>query len=202
MRSGRAVLAGLVALDLGLVAWALALGRGEVRTASGSVTTGLNVAFAIAGTFAAAFALRWFPVSANLRWKARVFALAAIATHAAGHLARWYYDFVWFDDLLHFGLVALATVLAVRFAEALGLFPARHATPLRAAVLAVVASLAIAGVWEIFEFGMDVIQSSREQDDLRDTMLDMIDGLLGGFAAGAWLYRRPRPLTAGGIRGK
>ena len=63
----------------------------------------------------------------------------------------------------------------------------------RAVVVTIVAALALAGVWEIFEFSMDTLQSSREQDDLTDTMLDMIDGGMGGAAAAAWVAYRPRP---------
>lgn len=187
------VLLALVGLDLALLAASIALGAEEVRDGAGSVTTGYILAWAVAGALAAAAAMQASPVRRSLRRQAQTFTLAAIAVHAIGHLARLYYDFWWYDDALHVFLVVFASLLAVRFAQEADLFPAKHSTPVRAAVLAVVAAMAIAGAWEVFEFTMDQIQGTREQDDLVDTMRDMIDGLLGGLLAAAWCFRHPRP---------
>lgn len=181
-----------VVVDLVLLAFAIRLGASEVRDGAGRVTTGTNVALSIAGTLLAAAALRRARVSWRLRRSLQLFALVSIAAHAWGHLARWYYDFWWYDEVLHMIIPGVAGVLAVRYAQESGLFPSRHATPRRAALLALIATVAIAGVWEIFEFSMDRVQSSREQDDLADTMTDMIDGLVGAFFAAAWCWRFPR----------
>lgn len=187
----RLVLACLVLLDLALLAFAIRLGGDIVRDGAGSVTSGYNVAFSLAATLAAAFALRWLRVPGGLRAAMQTFALFAQAAHALGHLARWYYTLRWYDDTLHIVLLFGAALLALRLAQAWDLFPARHATRVRAALLAIVLALALASVWEIFEFTMDTLQRTREQDDLTDTMLDMIDGALGGALAAAWAAWRP-----------
>lgn len=184
-------LAVITVVDLALLAGAIRLGNGTVDDGAGSVTTGVNVALSITATFFAALALWLLPIPAQLRATAQLLGLAAQAAHAAGHLARWYYTFWWYDDALHVLAVLAAALLALRIAQAVGLFPARHATPARAALVTLTAALAIAAVWEIFEFTMDNLQGSREQDDLVDTMRDLTDGALGGALAAAYAVWRP-----------
>lgn len=191
-----ALVVALAVANVVLLAWALQVGAQEVRDGAGSVTTGHNVALSIGMTLAAVLALQLLRVPSGLRSLMQAFGLFAQAMHALGHLARWYYTFRWFDDALHVALLFAAALLALRLAQAWDLFPPRHATRLRSAVVVLVAALAIAGVWEIFEFTMDTLQGSREQDDLRDTMLDMIDGAMGGALAAAWAALRPRARPA------
>lgn len=186
--------------NLALLVVALRMGGAEVRDGAGTVTTGANVALAIGVTLAAAYATRWLRMPARLRDALQLYALVAQAAHAGGHLMRWYYDHRWYDDALHVSLVLGAAILLVRLAQAWNVFPASHATPLRCALVALVGSLAIAAAWEIFEFTADTLQSTREQDDLQDTMRDMVDGAVGGVAAAAYLARSPKPHVRRGRR--
>lgn len=190
----RAALVALVALDLFLAALAWRYGASVIRDGAGTVTNGFNVLLSIMVGLAVAAAWElWRPLPRRLKRATQIFFLGAIALHALGHLAGFYYAWRPFDDVLHTFITGVAAVLAMRHAQALGLFPSRHSRPLRAALLAGVLALAIAGAWEIFEYTMDSTQGTREQDDLADTMQDMIDGAIGGALAGAWAYARPKP---------
>lgn len=191
-RNVDALLAASVALDVVLIAVAARAGGAEVADGAGRVTTGTNVAFSVAAALLVALALQAVRISGRTRQRAQLFVALAIAAHAIGHLARLYYDRWWYDDALHMVIPGVASVLGVRFAQELGLFPKRHATRARAAWLAALLAVAIAGLWEIFEFSVDQLIDTREQDDLVDTMQDMIDGLVGGFFAAAWCWRFPR----------
>jgi hypothetical protein len=133
------------------------------------------------------------PLARRVRRGWQAFGLGGMIAHATGHLARWYYEHWWYDDMLHLSLVLGASLLSLRTAQALDLFPRRHSTALRAGILTFGVALALAGAWEIFEFTMDEIQGTREQDDLRDTMRDMIDGTVGGVLAASWAAAHPKP---------
>lgn len=52
-------------------------------------------------------------------------------------------------------------------------------------------SLAIAGLWEILEFSLDLLFKVNSQaGGLRDTMIDMIDGLIGTIIITPYLLRK------------
>lgn len=165
----------------------------SVRDGEGTVTTARNVALSITVALLVVLGLTAIPLPAGLRLDLQGYALVAQALHALGHLAGWYDTYRWFDDALHALLMLPAAVLALRLAQAWNVLPARHTTRLRAAIVALVASLALAGAWEIFEFTMDNVQGTREQDDLTDTMLDMMDGALGGVLAAGYAVHPPVP---------
>lgn len=78
-------IAGLAIVNVILLGWAIVLGRDEVRDGSGSVTTGYNVALAIAATLLAVFAIQAFRLPATLRRMLQTFGLTAQALHALGH---------------------------------------------------------------------------------------------------------------------
>lgn len=191
----------LWAANAALLALALAQGGLEVRDGSGSVTNGWIVAGGIVLTALLALGLRVLPFDDRVIKQAQALTLGMQALHAGGHLFRVYYEFRPYDDVLHFagvlgvGLVVLSLTRSPRF-----LFT-RRLGPWRVSALVWVVSVAVAGLWEIFEFAMDVILGTREQDDLADTMIDMIDGAVGGFVASmlAWrevgLERRAKQLA-------
>lgn len=184
-RAWRAVLWVLLAVDLALLVVALVRGGVRVMDGSGSVTDGWTISAGILATLAIAAALGLLRrLKPRLLLQARVFALGAQALHAAGHLLGFYYDYRWYDDVLHAGLVFLLGLLFVEAFRALPTLGPRL-RPLPLGVAVAVACVAAAGAWEIFEFLMDVGLGTREQDDLVDTMMDMLDGAVGAVAAGA-----------------
>ena len=120
------------------------------------------------------------------------FAVFVLATIGLGELGDYYVRFAWWDWLMH----AIAGFwLAV--ACSLG---ARTLEPLRARTLAVFAFLgavAIGGLWEIFEYGVDNAFDVRTQgigvaDTMHDLMSDTAGAVLGAVAV--WFDARGRAL--------
>lgn len=178
----------LALANLALLGGAITLGGSEVRDGSGSITNGWVVAAGIAGTALVALAVRWAPLPPALVAQVQAFALGAQALHATGHLARLYYDYWFYDDLLHAGLVFAIGMLLIEIGR-LPRPPFGRLAPIAFAAMVLIGALAAAGLWEIFEFVMDVTFGTREQDNLVDTMQDMLDGLLGGSVAAALAWR-------------
>lgn len=192
-RAMQAALVALLAIDLWLILVALRRAGEEFRDGAGYVTTGGNVAGSIAAVLLLAGATIFTRLPAKLRFEIQVSSLAAIALHAGGHLFGYYAAYWWYDEVLHVVFPGIASVLLVRTAQALDLFPTKESTGVRAAILTIVVALAVAAAWEIFEFLMDAFQRTREQDNLVDTMRDMIAGGFGGAMAAAWAAWYPRP---------
>lgn len=188
MRSIDIPLVGILVL---LAAYALSTYGVEVHDGAGYVTTSSNVAWAILTVLVLVALLRFTSLPPALRRTIRWAALVAVAIHAIGLLGGLYASVWWFDDALHVSYGLGASILLVRVVQALDLFPPSQTTRLRVSILAIVTALALASTWEIFEFIVGQIQSSRLQADLNDTMLDMIDGSLGGLGAAIWLATHP-----------
>lgn len=176
---------------VGMASYALARSSEEVADGAGYVTTASNVAWAILSVFVLLTALHVTRLPPDLKRTIRWAAAISTAFHAVGLLAGLYAGLWWYDDALHVTYAFGAAVLLVRVAQALRIFPPAESTPLRAALLGIVAAFAVAAAWEIFEYALGIIQSSRLQADLDDTMLDMIDGAVGGIVASAWLAFHP-----------
>ena len=191
-RSWRVALWVLAAFNVGLMALALGRGGEEVRDGAAGVTNGVIVAAGIAGTLLVAWLLGLAPLPARIVALARGLALGAQVLHAGGHLFRAYYALPWYDDALHAGLVALLGLLILAAARGRGFVFSWALGPTRVALLVWVGAVAAAGLWEVFEFLMDALLSTREQDDLHDTMADMLDGMLGGAVAAAYGWRAVR----------
>lgn len=190
---------GVVLLGVNVALLALAFFRGEsiIRDGAASVTSGNLVAWGIVLTLLAVVALHFARLPLDVERHAQVFALAAQTLHAGGHLFRFYFTFPAYDTLLHGLLTAWLALLAFSAARAWRVIPPRLVTPLRAALIVTFAGVALAGAWEIFEYTADSVLGTREQDNLDDTMEDMIAGGLGTVAAAWWAHRRasrePRP---------
>lgn len=174
----------LLAVNALLLVGALRLGSAEVRDGAASVTTGWTIALGILGTVALAGAAGLLGTTPRLRAKARSLLLGAQALHAAGHLLGWYYRLRWYDDALHFALLLATGLLVFELVLASERDPRWASSAVKVFLLPVVVATAAAGAWEIFEFLADLASGTREQDDLADTMLDMIDGVVGGVVAG------------------
>jgi hypothetical protein len=129
---------------------------------------------------------------ANMPVELELLALwGAVGDMTLGRLAGLYGGTVWFDKLLHFGnsvligLVAFLVVYALRFTGRLRTSPGVDA------LVILLLSLGIGGLWEIAEYVTDLIfregaQGSPGMTPLDDTMWDLIlDG--GGGLLGALL---------------
>lgn len=188
-RSWQALLWSLLVVNLVLLAFAIRLGSREVRDGAAGVTDGWIIAGGILLTLPVVLAVRFLPLPPRVVALGMILTLFAQVAHATGHLARLYYLLWWYDDLLHFGLVAaLGLVLFVAARSRAFLFDWRLG-PVRVAALVWIGAVAAAAVWEIFEFLMDIVLGTREQDNLVDTMVDMLDGAAGALVASVASWR-------------
>lgn len=180
----------LLAADLVLLAVALVRGDAMIRDGAASVTSGNLVAWGILLTLAAVLGLHFVRLPPRTERHAQVFALSAQFLHSMGHLAGFYYTFRAYDDALHAFLVGWVAIVCLGAARAWNIIPARQVTPMRAVLIVAFAGIALSGVWELFEYGSDVLFASREQDNLDDTMDDMLAGAVGTLAACLLVHRR------------
>lgn len=186
-----ATVVALFALNIVLMIGALAKGATSVRDGSGSITNGWIISGGIALTLVIVVGLQWVPISHTMRHLSQILALVAQALHSLGHLWGFYYSIWFYDDILHTILTAALAVLLN--AIVIQPIPRRLVTPRAIFAGVVIFAIAAAGIWEIFEYSADRVLGTREQDDLDDTMQDMIDGTLGGVALGglaAWATQR------------
>lgn len=191
----RWIVGSLAAANVALLAWALADRSRVIEDPSvGDVTSGRMVALGLAATLAAAYALRWLPLGAGTLWQARVAALGAQTLHATGHLANLYHLLPWYDDVLHVGIVLAATFIVLVWLRGAPDLARRLASRPARIVVGVTVATAIGGAWEVFEYVSDVASGTREQDNLADTMQDIIDGMAGGLIAALLAAPRRRSL--------
>lgn len=97
-----------------------------------------------------------------------------------------FYQRVWFyDKALHvygsavFGLLAFVAVYTLKYTRKI-----RLSLPF-VGFFTVIFTMALGGLWEIMEFGVDNLFDKTTQDSLDDTMWDLINDLLGGFITAA-----------------
>lgn len=111
------------------------------------------------------------------------------ATLFLGEIFDFYEHFWWWDGFLHFG-----SALGMSLVAFLVLFFLYQSSVVRSP--AIVASLfafsfgiAMAAVWEIFEFGMDQIFGlNMQKSGLVDTMWDLILSVVGAGLVAIWAY--------------
>ncbi len=185
----RWTLAGLLLVNLIFAIWALSMGGAEVSDGSFSVTDGNIIAGGIALTLLGVVALAFLPLPPGPVARAQALTLGAQILHAGGHLFRLYYDYKHYDDVLHVFLPMAVCLVFLDFSRSRRFLFTTRLGPTRVAILIAVIGLAVAGFWEIFEFVLDQVLGTREQDNLVDTMVDMIDGLVGGTIAAVYAHR-------------
>jgi len=119
-------------------------------------------------------------VIAVLNWLATVFSL--------------YWRVGWFDMPMHFlgGAWVSATtlwffILSGRFA-----MKDKYKSILYTYLLSVVSVIIIGGVWELFEFGVDIAVLSIAQNNIIDTASDMMFDILGALVASSYFVLKSR----------
>lgn len=195
----RWLLGALLLVNLLLAARGLHMGYEEVSDGAESVTSGFTITAGILVTLLVALGVGFLPFAPGPLARTQAFLLLAQGVHAAGHVFRWYYDFTHYDDVLHVLLPMGVGLVFFDLARSRRFLITTRQGPLRVGLLITMVAVATAGLWEIFEFSMDSLLDTREQDNLRDTMIDMIDGLVGGAIAGAyaaWTLRREQAVQA------
>lgn len=190
-------LSGLLLVNLVFAAWALSQGSTQISDGASSVTDGNIIAGGIGLTLLGVIALAFLPFPPGPVARAQALTLGAQVLHAGGHLFRLYYTLNWevgpimvgYDDVLHVFLPMAVGLVFLDFARSRKFLFTTRLGATRVSILIVIAAIAVAGFWEIFEFVTDQILGTREQDNLPDTMVDMIDGLVGGILAAVYGYR-------------
>ncbi len=100
-----------------------------------------------------------------------------------GEGLNFYKRFAIWDKLLHLyggsvvAILGFLTFYALHYTRKV-----RLSNPL-IGIFTVIFTLAVGAMWEIGEFTVDNVFNIRTQDDLPDTMWDLIDDLIGGVVA-------------------
>lgn len=117
-----------------------------------------------------------------------------VGTIFLGEIGDFYERFWWWDAVMHTGsaiaFAMIGTVIMLIFVRGDRL----SAPPLLLATMAFSFAVSIGAIWEIFEFGMDVMFGlNMQKSGLIDTMGDLIVDAIGaliGAGAGYWYLKR------------
>lgn len=120
--------------------------------------------------------------------------LFIVGTIFLGEVGDFYERFWWWDVVMHTGsaiaFAMIGTVIMLIFVRGNRL----SAPPLLLAVMAFSFAMSIGALWEIFEFGMDILFGlNMQKSGLMDTMFDLIVDAVGAFigaGAGYWYLKR------------
>lgn len=143
--------------------------------------------------FVGAFALALVPRLARLRPAFDAAVVAALALNAAGYAFGLWRAIAWFDEATHLITpLLIAPVAYIALAKADGV--PRTAAPgwnarLGRFVVTAALGLALAALWELFEWGLDGAAGTDFSPGYTDTLLDLLMDSLGAVLAGglmAW----------------
>lgn len=111
------------------------------------------------------------------------------ATLFLGEIFDFYESFWWWDVLLHFGSAIGLSLVAFLVLYFLYKSSVVKSPPSVAALFAFSFGIAMAALWEIFEFGMDEIFGlNMQKSGLDDTMWDLIVSVIGAGLVAVWAY--------------
>lgn len=111
------------------------------------------------------------------------------ATLFLGEIFDFYENFWWWDTLLHFGSAIGLSLVAFLVLYLLYKSSVLKSPPSVAALFAFSFGIAMAAMWEIFEFGMDSIFGlNMQKSGLVDTMWDLIVSVIGAGLVAIWAY--------------
>lgn len=123
-----------------------------------------------------------------------LFAVALIlciwAANAVAVYLNLYYHLSWFDIPMHIlggfwiALFGLITYYHSTLVER------KDRTPLFVIAFALSMTLCIGLLWELFEFGVDYSIALTSNNDLADTLGDLINDVIGGALAATFFLRR------------
>lgn len=112
--------------------------------------------------------------------------LLAFALHVMGHTFGWYQHFRWYDTLLHFSVPLVCVLILYALSQATNwVWNWRKVTPFEVGLYLFAMSVTLGTLWEILEFLTDQGLGTREQDDLFDTMIDLVMDVFGAFLGAA-----------------
>ena len=107
----------------------------------------------------------------------------ALLADAAGSIFNLYAEFWWFDEALHFfSSFAITLVLALYAYGALLTGRRRHEVLLVLTIAGLGVALGV--LWEMVEWGFDLVEPGNVIRDKADTMTDLVLDAAGGLLAG------------------
>lgn len=162
--------------------WLLALAGLALASEPVYTTRPLLVGAALWG-LAASLGFAFIPTKRPRTLKAAEFGLLlAFVLHVMGHTFGWYQHFAWYDTALHFSVPLVTVLVLYALSQATNwIWHFKSVTPIEVGIYLFAMSVALGTMWEILEFGMDQIFGTREQDDLFDTMIDLLMDVAGAF---------------------
>lgn len=176
--------------------WLLALAGFALAVEPVYTTKPLLVGSALWG-LGASIGFAFIPTTRPRTLKAAEFGtLLAFALHVMGHTFGWYQNFAWYDTMLHFSVPLVTVLILYALSQATNwIWHWRNVTPVEVGIYLFAMSVALGTIWEVMEFGMDQLFGTKEQDNLFDTMIDLIMDVAGAalgaiVAAAATSYGR------------
>ena len=121
-------------------------------------------------------------------------AALALAANVAGYAFDLYQRVWWFDRVLHAGTILAITFWLALFVCARGLHP-RNGRSILAMFLLACVGIALGALWEVAEWGADLVLPGDVIKGKNDTVMDLIMDTAGALAAAALAMPclRPRP---------
>ena len=115
-------------------------------------------------------------------------AAVALAANVAGYAFDLYQRFWWFDRVLHAGTILAITVWLALFVCARSLHPGNGRSIVAMFLLACV-GIALGALWEVAEWGADLVLPGDVIKGKNDTVLDLIMDTAGALAGAALALR-------------
>ncbi len=118
-----------------------------------------------------------------------IFAVLFIyATLFLGEIHGYYTKFWWWDLVLHTGSALTLGLIGFMILYILYKREKVKSSPIVIALFSFAFAVAIGALWEIFEFSMDLIFSTKMQKSALDTMTDLIVDAVGGMIGAGMGY--------------
>lgn len=129
-------------------------------------------------------------------------AIFLVATLFLGSISNYYEKFEWWDSILHFASGLILTPWALITMRKLNTYGNEvSVSPVFIAFYASCFSVALAAMWEMYEFAYDIfMKGNMTESGLPDTLGDMIANLIGTFMVAVIVFIRMKrtkriPLT-------
>lgn len=119
------------------------------------------------------------------------FILVILAFQVVANYFYWYWRIWWFDMPMHFAGGLWVGLSALWFVFLSGRFKRNpQQNTLSVLIIGVFSVLAIAILWEIFEYGVQIVLPRGTPHDILDTTIDIFLGLVGGLVASFAFLRK------------
>ena len=173
------------------IVWIILLGAGVFALLTAHWSNVFMIVMAFFFTVLPAIFVQRFEIRLPLSFLAAI-SLFVFGTLFLGEVFDFYNRFWWWDVLLHGASAVGLGIIGFLFVFYLFQGDRYAAPPLALAFIGFCFALAMGGLWEIFEFGMDQIfglnmQKSGLVDTMTDLIVDAIGAMIGALSGFFWL---------------